>query len=571
MNRYVIRAAGGAFSALALTLFSGCATTGDAATPEPVAEPIPEGFETRAGAASYHLLRAELALQKNRYDVAVDEYVAAARYSDDDDVAERATEVAFDAGRDDAARVAVKRWRALDPGSTQALQYQLRLALREGDTDTAQSAAREWLARLDSEREERFLGLSTLLLQENTPAASLAVAREIARENDGASRAHYAHGLVALRTGDTAAARDAALRASELAPDWAHASLLYARALIAGGDIEDGINYAAERIGGNNAISERLEYGSLLAGVGREDEAQIVLEQVLRDDRSNPGALRALGLLYLKLGDLDGAQAMFTQLLATGRNAYDAMYYLASIAESQNQMRRAVRLYSQVIEGPNAAPSQLRVAGILSLEGKTDEALQHLENFAAAQPRYTVDMALGQGEILIADDQTDRALTLYDDVLAAYPNEVRVEYARAFLLEDLDRVDDALHQLRLVLARDPNDPDALNALGYTLADRTDQVDEAYELIERAYQLNSDSPAIIDSLGWVQFKRGNLNEAQSLLEQAYARFPDIEIAAHLIEVLYHQGDQKGAARLLTNALLRAPDNDKLLDVKTRLGL
>ena len=550
----------------ALTL-AACATTPG----EPVEEPPPEGFETRAGAASYHVLLGEMALQKNLYDVAVDEYLQAARYADDPDIAQKATEVAFDVGRDDAALAGARRWRDMDPDSALALQYLLRLSVRSGDVDGAVDAAGALLDKSGDDEEERFLTLSSFLLQEDSTEAALATMSRVAADHRREARAQYALGVMALRAGDLDLAKKSANRAAELAPEWAHANLLYARALIADGQADEGINFAAERIGGNNAISERLEYGILLAGVEREEEAQVVLEQVLNDDRGNPGALRALGLLYLKLGDLEAARSAFTQLLATGRSTYDAMYYLASIAESENQIRRAIRLYGQVLEGPNAVASQLRVAGLLAASGEPDEALQHLERYAAAQPRHTVDMALGQGEILIDDGQIDRALTLYDDVLAAYPNESRVEYARAFLLEDMDRVDDALHQLRLVLARNPNDPNALNALGYTLADRTEQVDEAFELIERAYQLDSSSPAIIDSLGWVQFKRGNLDEAKALLEEAYAMFPDGEIAAHLVEVMWEQGDREAASSLLTRSLLAAPNHKKLLDVKARLGL
>lgn len=552
----------------ALLSLGGCATT---ATETAREAPIPEGFETRAGAASYHLLLAEMALQKDLYDVAADEYLSAARYSDDDSVARKATEVAFDLGRDDVALAAAKRWQALDAQSEDAHRYLLRLYVRESDVDGAAKTLETLLAQSKEDDDESFLTLSSLLLQESNTQTALDAMSRLVAKNKKVPRAQYALGVMALRAGELELAKKAAKRAAELSPDWAHANLLYARALIADGKVDEGINFASERVGGQNSTSERLEYGILLAAVDRDDEARVVLGQVLSDDRANPGALRAMGLLDLKEGDLESARASFTQLLATGRSTYDALFYLASIAESDNQMRRAIRLYGQVVEGPNAVASQLRVAGLLADGGEATEALQHLERFAAAQPRYTVDMALGQGEILIADGQIDRALTLYDDVLAAYPGDSRVQYARAFLLEDMDRVDDALHQLRLVLAKNPSDANALNALGYTLADRTDQVDEAFQLIERAYQMDSNSPAIIDSLGWVQFKRGNLDEARELLERAYDMFPDSEIAAHLIEVLWHQGDQPSASSLLLKSLLIAPGNKKLLDVKARLGL
>lgn len=554
-------------AALALAI-CGCASTGTIEGDDTV---LPDGFETKAGAAGYHMLLAEMALQKELYDVAVEEYLKAARLSDSPDVAKQATQVAFDLGRDADALVAAERWQQLDQDDILPHRYLARLYVRAQNVDGAARSLQALLEKSEQSEDDSFLELSSLLLQESDSATALASMAKLVARHEKVARAQYSLGVMALRAGELDLAKRSAKKAAELSPDWGHANLLYARALIASGKVEEGINYAGERVGGQNSASERLEYGILLAAVDRDAEARIVLEQVIFDDRSNAGALRALGLLDLKEGDLDGAQSYFTQLLATGRSTYDAFFYLASIAESKQQYRRAIRIYGQVVEGPNAVAAQLRVGGLLADAGEIDASLQHMERFAAAQPRYVVDMALGQGEVLISDGQIERALTLYDDVLAQYPEETRVQYARAFLLEDMDRVSEALHQLRLILAKNPNDANALNALGYTLADRTDQVDEAFELIERAHQLQPDSAAIIDSLGWVQFKRGNFAEAQALLEQAYAMFPDAEIVSHLVEVLWHRGDQAAAGSLLQEALQSMPYNDKLHDVKARLGL
>lgn len=555
------------FGLLAGVALAGCATTG---SEDDGTQAAADGFETDAGAAGYHVLLAEMALQKELYDVASDEYRQAALLSDDVAVASRATELAFELGRDEDALAAAQRWQELAGDDVAPHRYLARLYIRAGDPQAAARSLERLVREAGVPIEEAFLPISSLLMQESDVASALAAMQELVDDYRDVAQAQYSLGVLALRAGDLKMARAAAGQATVLDPEWAHASLLYARVMIADGEVDEGIAYAGERIGGLNSVSERLEYGILLAAVGRDIESRIVLEQVLQDENTSAGALRALGLLDLKEGDLDSAQAKFTALLATGRSTYDAFYYLGSIAESKQQLRRAIRIYSQVLEGPNAVAAQLRVGGLLADSGEIDEALQHLERFAAAQPRHTVDMALGQGEILSSDGQTDRALTLYDDVLAAYPGDSRVQFARAFLLEDLDRVDDALHQLRIILAANPNDPNALNALGYTLADRTEQIDEAYELILRAYELEPESPAIVDSLGWVQYKRGNLDEAQALLEEAYSRFPDAEIAAHLAEVLWRRGDADSAKQVLANALLRTPSSDQLLDVLKRIG-
>jgi tetratricopeptide (TPR) repeat protein len=257
--------------------------------------------------------------------------------------------------------------------------------------------------------------------------------------------------------------------------------------------------------------------------------------------------------------------------LQSGQSTYDALYYLGGIAESNENPQRAYRLYSEVRGGDNVITAQLRAAYILFREDKLDEALQHLERFAAAAPRYTLDMALGQGELLAQGDRGDEAMMLYDNILEQHPGDKRTQYARAFLLEQLDRVEDAIHQMRVILAQDPSDPTALNALGYTLADRTDQIDEAYELIKLAFEKNPGSGPIMDSMGWVEFKRGNLERADELLTQAFELLPDAEVAAHLIEVLFARGESSRLQEMLDLADEEFPDNELIVDVRARLGI
>ncbi len=530
--------------------------------------------EASEGTVEYFLLVAETARQKQLYGIAAKNYLKAAQLSSDPEVAKRATEVAFELSRDEEALASALRWKKLDRKEgkyPQVHTYLARLYTRTGNTKAVVANLRALLKASDGELGDSLLALSGVLSDEENSDLALNAYKKIARKHKRVPQAHYTVGLQALRSGKFEQAKSSALRATKLDNDWSHGHLLYARALMASGDVDGGIDYAGEHIGGNNSPGERLEYGMLLAAVDRDLEASVVLEQVLSDDPTNSQAARALGILAMKSGNLELADRYFTQLLQSGQSTYDALYYLGGIAETNDNDARAYRLYSEVRGGDNVVTAQLRAAYILYRQDKLDEALQHLERFAAQAPRYTHDMSLGQGELLARGDRGDEAMMLYDNMLEQDPDDQRTQYARAFLLEQLDRVDDAIHQMRLILAKDPSDANALNALGYTLADRTDQLDEAYELIKLAYDKSPDSGPITDSMGWVEFKRGNLERADELLTKAFELLPDAEVAAHLIEVLHVRGELTRMRELLDQSESDFEDSDLIKEMRERLGL
>ena len=206
-------------------------------------------------------------------------------------------------------------------------------------------------------------------------------------------------------------------------------------------------------------------------------------------------------------GNYDLAERYFIDLIGTGLYVPDALFYLGNIAEIDGDLDSAVSFYSQVTSGGNLIPARVRLSLILYRLGKTEEALRSLENVVAADPESSIDLAAARGELLMRVGRFDEALELYNHELERYPGDRGLLFSRSFLYERMDKVDDAVAELRALLAQDPDDPVALNALGYTLADRTDQHEEAYELIRRAYELSPDNAAIVDSMGWVEYRMG----------------------------------------------------------------
>ncbi len=339
--------------------------------------------------------------------------------------------------------------------------------------------------------------------------------------------------------------------------------------LVTAGDAEEGLALASDVVDETPEPQARLEYAVLLAAVGRDDDARIELDALLLDEPAMIGALRTAGLVALRQDDLDGAEVYFNALLATNRRSYEAVYYLAGIAEEREDHARAIALYSQVRVGEHVVAAQVGAArSLLAMEGQ-DRALEYLDAFAASHPRYAVEMYAAKARFLEEVGDAEAALTVYAQALEQFPGNSALLYGRAFLYESVDRVDDAIRELRAILETDPDDPVALNALGYTLADRTKRYREAERLIDRALKMEPDNAAIIDSKGWVLFRRGKLKQAREYLERAWSELPDPEVAAHLGETLWRMGEEAEARELLEEAWQRFPGDDILRDTIRRL--
>ena len=213
--------------------------------------------------------------------------------------------------------------------------------------------------------------------------------------------------------------------------------------------------------------------------------------------------------------------------------------------------------------------AQRRAAALVALERDAPEtALERLDEFARENPQYGIDMVEARAQLLAALDRHDEALREYDRLIRFRPDSENALLGRAALLLEMDRLDAAIDQYREAVDRWPDSALSLNALGYTLADRTDRYREAEKLIEKALEKDPDNPAIIDSLGWVLYKLGKPEKALVELERAYEMFADPEIAAHIVEVLWKLDRNEEARALLEEASAEFPDSKLLEDIRRR---
>jgi tetratricopeptide (TPR) repeat protein len=512
------------------------------------------------------MLVAEVALDRGQYPVAAREYRLAAQ-SGGPAVAERAARVAYEYGQDAELERIARDWLKREPNDEVARRFLAVALLNQDRVDEAEREFATLLATAYPSPADGFLALQQSLDEVRNESAAARVLGRLAAAHAGVAEAHFAHGVLALQAGDSPTAIAAAGRALQLRGDWREARWLEVRARIAGGDCTGGVA-ASSALAAESGDGDRLLHAWMLTACERAAEARPIFEDLARGRVARPEALEGLAGLDVEAGRYDDAVNRYTELLATGRNTDRAFFGLALVADRREDHERATRFYSRVTTGPRAGAAQLRAYRLLLEHGDAGVAARQLDEYVAATPDGRVIATAGRAQVLADRGRGADGLALLDRAIEAYPDQEELRYARAFVLERLDRVDEAIRELRAVAKRRPGDASALNALGYTLADHGRSLAEAERLIRAALERRPDSAAIQDSLGWVLHRRGRSAEGLDWLKRAYAREPDPEIAAHLGEVQWALGDRAAAERTWRTALEKTPGNRHLQEALDR---
>ena len=518
--------------------------------------------------AAGHMLAAEVALNNQDYRLAAEAFRKAAELSDDLALARQATEVGFVYGFNDDALLAARRWAELADDSEEAQLYIARIQMRLG----RYRAARKGFRRLiqGDQAEDRLLVLISVLLEED-PVEGDRLMRALTRPYKDSAKAHYAAAVMALAAERSDHAIERVERAMTLDPEWLRPQLLRARAMLVDGDADAAIDYLARLIGDNPSPDPqaRIELAIMMMSVGRDEDALSQVNQVLLESAGNVDALRLMAIINFRLEYYDAAREDFEDLLSSRRYTMEARYYLARIADIREEYDRAIRLYMRVESGQYALPARRRGSALIAFEDHDPAfALQKLDEFAQIAPASAIDVTFVKAQLLAMLERFDESLKVYDQYLDFRSDDQRALLGKADLLLRMERLDDAITVFRDACERWPESATALNALGYTLADRTDRYEEAYKLIKKALAKEPDSAAIIDSWGWVLYKLGRHEEALVELERAYALFDDAEVAAHMVEVLAVLGRRDEALERLEQAEARQPDSEFLKDVRER---
>ena len=514
------------------------------------------------------LARAERALTGGDYAAGVAAYVEAANASDNLETAEQATRLVYEFGFDTETEAAAERWAALAQDNWRPWVYAGLAATRAGETRRAATHYRAALARAgDPEPLCRLvrdhLGNGARFDETADTWESVAKrAEEIPCVLTLAARA----ALSADRTEDAERWLQKLEALGELSNE---ARLIRIARLIADEEVDAAFTDPALRLSAAATTRELVELALLNARAEDEANAQALLEQLLSEQPDDPDVLEAIALLRLQAGELDTAREYLLTLLGSGNKTGDALYYLARFAEGERRVEQAIRMYAQVDDGDFVIAAQQRVADLILDREGLPAALDHLDGFVERNPRHGLNLSTVQAALYAQGEFYEQALALYDGFLAVRPRAEFAKLSRADVLLRSGDLDAAIEAFRETVRVYPESANALNALGYTLADRTRKFREAERLIDKALEKEPDNAAIIDSKGWVLFRRGKLTEAREQLERAYEMFPDPEVAAHLGEVLWRLGEREEARELLEQAYRRNPDDDVLVETIRRL--
>lgn len=527
---------------------------------QPVPAPPATGGETLEDNLLFDILLGEIAGQREQLDVSVLHYLRAAEVSDDPRVAERALRIALFAKQEDAALTAARRWVELDPESVDARQSLAVLALHARIPEEAYDQF-EFLLGKSGDDTQVYQGITSLLARSEDSELALALMDRLVQQHPQSAQAHLAYSRLALHAENTDLALSEVEQALVLQPRLAEGLIQRAGVRAKAGDSELAKRELASAIAAQpDNVELRMAQARLLLDMQDLPGAAEQFNAVVKLQPDNADAWYSLGLLALEQQQYKPAERYFRKLLDLGKREQEARYYLGRTRELREDFAGALEWYSQVTEGDYWLEAQTRVASMRAKTGDLDGARRLLTDLRTREPSLAVRLYLVEGDILSQAGKLREALDLYNRVLIEQPNNHDLLYARALVAERLDDLKLAEADLRRIVTEDPNNYHAWNALGYTLADRTDRLKEALEYIEKAQALAPDEAAIIDSLGWVHYKLGNLALAERHLRRAYEMSKgDAEVAAHLGEVLWEQGKRKEARALWEKARRSNPDN------------
>ncbi len=516
----------------------------------------------------FDILLAEIAGQRGEMGTSVPHYLQAALIAQDPRVAERAVQIASFAKQYQAAERAARRWVELDPDSVEARKALIALALHNGDRDEV-IAQLDYLLTISDDPEAGYSLATTILAHEEDKDAALDAMQKLVAHNPDNPYAWMALSRVAVAAEQLDKALQAVNKALTASPDLAAAVLLKAQILVRMERRDEARRLLADAVARHpESTTLHFAYGRMLLDAEDLEGSRAQFARVVKLEPNNPDGLYSLALLELETGQYKAGEKHLLQLIEIDEGVQNAYYYLGYAKLKQNDDDAALEWYGKVESGDYWSQAQLRIAEILVRQGNVADMQNHMQILRQKDPAQSVTYYLLEGQVLTDAQLDEEAFELYGKALQASPDNVDLLYAHSLAAEQLGKLEIAERDMRHILELEPDNVRTLNALGYTLADQTTRYEEALGYINRAYAQEPNDPAIIDSLGWVQYRLGNLDEARSLLQRAWDMTQDSEIGAHLGEVMWVQGDRDGARKIWKASRQSSPDNPVLLEVINR---
>jgi tetratricopeptide (TPR) repeat protein len=510
----------------------------------------------------YQFLLAEIAGSRGQVGLATEAYADLARTTRDPRVVRRAAEVALFARNYDAALAAAHLWVEIEPQSTQARQMMTALlAVTSRDEELAVHLSQQ-LAAAGTDVGGVLMQINRMLARHPDKPTVQRLVDRVTEPYLGVAEAHFARAQAAHGVQDMTLALSEIDRALVLRPDWEQAAVVRSQL---SADPAEASRFLGSFVAANpKARDARLAYARSLVANKQYAEARREFQGLLADNRDNADVVYAVAVLSLQLNDLDEADAQLKHLIELEYSDINSVRgYLGQIAEERKQWDEAVKWYGQVTAGDQYLNARMRLANVLSHAGKLDEARQALQDTAATSQRERGQLLIAEAQLLRDAGRHADAYAVLEQGLSQHPDQPDLLYETALTAEKTGHNDVLERNLRRLIELKPDHAHAYNALGYSLADRNERLDEAQQLIDKALQLAPEDPFILDSKGWVLFRRGDAAGALDVLKKAFGIRADPEIAAHLGEVLWSLGRKAEAAKTWQDAAKANPGNDVLL--------
>ena len=526
----------------------------------------------------YRYTKAEMEFKQGQWQGAYLTMLALAQQTRDPRLARRAAEMALSARQGAEALVAVRLWRQLAPDSDEATQYFLGFAVVGEDLGEAEQIFAQRIK--DAKPGARGLAMFQMqqfLLRARDKRAAFALEERVLQPYDNTLEAHLILAQGAFGLGDNERARAEAQKALSVQPTSELAILTKAQVAENG---EAAVKVLTDFLARHpDAHEVRAAYARLLVDARNFDEGKRQFLILLKAQPDNIATLYALGVVSMQVNDLAGAEDYFKRFVAVlsehpgdDRDPSKVLMILAQIEEERGAFDAAIEWLDKVDSNDSHVNlnARLKRAQLTARKGDVDGARKQLAELDAQEPADQAQITQADAQILREAGDTRAAFTVLENALKRFPNNPDLLYDYALAAEKLGKLDEMERSLRQVIAATPDNQHAYNALGYSLAERNVRLNEAYALIDKALKMAPGDPFIMDSMGWVQFRLGHLDEAEQLLRQAYALRGDPEIAVHLGEVLWVKGDKSGAQKIWQEAQAKDPKNDALKSTLARLN-
>jgi len=465
---------------------------------------------------------------------------------------------------------AVTLWLRQDPKNLTARKIAALSALRSGDKKAVAEHLNVLLNVDPAGFENAVIELASVLQKEEKINAVYDALDALSVQHPDKAVIYFMQSVLAMQKKDITLAKSKIQQALKIQPDWDKALIFEAQIAVFSGDMNKAktlLKEASLKYPHNIKISKI--YAQVLIKAEDYEAAAEVYQDIISADPKDIESQFALGLVYLQLDQIDQAESIFNKLLEQAEWKYQASFYLGKIEEKRNHAKKALIWYDKVTDGPFVFDASISAISLLAKDKQFEEASSRLRLLQEKFPKQKLRLQLVQAELYTQQRQYDKAFNLLTEALVEFPDQKELLYTRALTAEHVGKSDMVESDLMKILAMDPDNVEALNALGYTLLNKPERYADAEKYLQKALRLAPDEAVIIDSYGWLQFKLGNNEKALDYLQQAYEKQPENEIAAHLAEVLWALGRKDEAKKLFNKAIKDAPDDEYLLDFQRRI--